>query len=183
MIVTFLTVQQIYPNTNWGNTNSATNGNFSDQSSANSTASSTAQSNQASVIFVVLGGALLIGGAITFTVTLDKNNKDAADLQSKVRDYMIANRSLLKHDLSIADGTSYNDWAYALKLSKGEIDLFKKSLDGSLNQVNMLNSLDGDITLEKAGKFSVCFYQSIVNAFGQARAKEILKKAQEALIS
>ncbi|MES0490075.1 MAG: hypothetical protein ABUK01_08795 [Leptospirales bacterium] len=119
------------------------------------------------VVLAVTTGVASAITSIGFTLDAGKGSGEA------LMRYMKANHVQLKHDFSLANGAFFKDIAYELALTSAETHILEAEFEGSVEQQSIMQSLNGKITLEKAGFFSRTLTNYLLKALGPHRMVEI----------
>lgn len=143
------------------------------QSSSNGTSGST--NVQASTTIVVIGGVILILGIPLSIVSTTVRNKQKE--KEQVASFMRQNHNELIHDVSIGSGSLLKQIAFELGLNGLELGKINARLAGSMEQKEILKTLDGEIDTEDAMNFSQNLSRVFMDALGKNRITEVIKKS------
>jgi len=127
-----------------------------------------AASSVASVVIVAV-----TSGISTLIISIGLTASAGEGSDEVLMRYMKANHVQLKHDFSLASGSFFNDLAYELVLTQNEKQNLANEFEGSIEQQTIMQTLNGEITLEKAGLFSTTMATYLLKIVGPQRMVEV----------
>ena len=159
-----------------------------DDSSANSSEDSTKDSSDgssdstsrgeggrtfsiAAAIVIAAGG---IAAAIGFGVSTTRRNQ--ADAEQKLSKFLRRHHSAVVHDVALARGPILEGWAAQWGFNASEIDLFLAELDGSEEQLAMVELMSRLEDPAAPRRFAVEIYRVMERTFGQERVSVVAQK-------
>jgi hypothetical protein len=152
-------------------------GDSSERSPENSTRGSTDETSNSkqgqalsvALVLVTVGSAVL-GGALVTRATNRQNEQ--RQVQALVR-FLRKHHGMVARDVLLAEGPLLSAWADALGLSPVERDRLTRAMDGSAEQAQLLQALDGPIDAVRARRFAAGFASVSRRAVGPQRFQAI----------
>ena len=96
----------------------------------------------------------LVGSSLVVSLVSRSNKKKSNEHEKEIVKYMKSNHASLKRDFSLASGDTIREIGYQLKFDEHETNLLKNNIEGSEQQQQILQTLSGEITVEKARAFA-----------------------------
>jgi hypothetical protein len=87
--------------------------------------------------------------------------------------------ALLTHDVATGDGPVLAAWGRDLRLTAEERRRLRRELEGSAEQGQLLDALDGSIDEAGAGRFAAAFLRVTERALGKARTGALVARATD----
>jgi hypothetical protein len=148
----------------------------------NSTKGTTDESSNSKGGAAISGGLLvLVVGATVIGVVLSSQatsrRQDQQNLRALVR-FLQRNHALVTRDVMMSEGPMLTSWARAMGLSPVERQRLSQALEGSSEQTELLQALDGDIDEPRAQRFAAGFARAGRRAFGEDRLRAIALGAE-----
>jgi hypothetical protein len=123
-------------------------------------------------LLVVSVGATVVGVLVAKSGKSNDQQRAAA-----LAETMRRHHPLLTHDIATASGVALDAWGHDLRLTAAERRRLARSLEGSVEQGELLEALDGKIDEARARKFGAAFLRVAERALGAARTKVIVARA------
>jgi len=123
-------------------------------------------------VYLVTALIPAIAGTIVGVVSGDSFNKKKEKSKEELAKYMKKNHAILVRDVSMGSGPMITEWGSEMGLNKHEQIVFETRLEGSSEQMAMLNSLSGNIDLHDAEVFSQALVDLLVEVIGKDRIVE-----------
>jgi hypothetical protein len=120
-------------------------------------------------LVVLVVGASVVGGVFA---SRSSSRRERADTQALVR-FLRRNHALVTHDVALAEGPLLGSWALTMGLAAGERQRLNEALDGSAEQAELLDALDGPIDEARARRFAAGFARLGQRALGASRFREL----------
>jgi hypothetical protein len=121
-------------------------------------------------LLIVVVGASVLGGVLSSRLTTRR--QDQQNVRALAR-FLRRNHALVIRDVAMGDGPMLAAWSSALGLSTTERERLAQSLDGSAEQTELLQALDGDIDDGRARRFAADFARVGQRALGGERFRAI----------
>lgn len=135
----------------------------------------TTHSHDAHVISIAL---LVVGlGAAVLGVALTAHSHRDPGQATALAGFMRRQHALLLHDVSTGEGPVLDAWAHDLRLTAAERGRLRRSLEGSAEQGELLEALDGPIGEAHAELFGAAFFRVTDRALGPTRTKALVTRA------
>jgi hypothetical protein len=125
------------------------------------------------IFLVVSVGATVVGVLVGKSTQKAQQQQTATALAETMR----RQHPLLTHDLATARGPVLDAWAHDMRLTGGERRRLARALEGSAEQGELLQALDGRIDEARARRFGAAFIRVTQRALGPARTKTIVERA------
>jgi hypothetical protein len=159
------------------NDSSQRSGDSTERSPENSTKGSTDETSNSrggralsvGLLLVTVGSAAL--GAVLVTRATNRQD-DQRQIQALVR-FLRKNHGLVARDVLLAEGPMVAAWADAMGLSPQERERLGRAMDGSAEQTQLLEALDGQIDADRARRFAAGFASVSRRAVGPQRFQAI----------
>ncbi|MES0492016.1 MAG: hypothetical protein ABUK01_18630 [Leptospirales bacterium] len=127
---------------------------------------SSAEAFIAASTYSVVGITITVLGVITTIATVNAKGKKSKE--ELVR-YMKSNHVNLVRDISMGRGPMITDWGAELNLTRVEQKRLEYRLEGSIEQIEMLQALFDEIEIEDAEAFSKALVNIILDVIGDER--------------
>jgi hypothetical protein len=118
-------------------------------------------------------GAVAVGLALP-SAAHDGNQQQAA---AALAGFMRREHAPLTHDVALATGPVLDAWGDELGLDRKERAALRETLEGSLEQGNLLQALDGPIDETQARRFAGAFVRVANRALGTKRTAALVERA------
>jgi hypothetical protein len=124
-------------------------------------------------MLVVSVGATVVGVMAAKSSARQSQPQAAAALADTMR----RQHPLLTHDVATARGPVLDAWAHDLRLTDAERRRLVQALEGSAEQGQLLDALDGRIDEAHARRFGAAFLRLTQRAIGPARTRVLVERA------
>jgi hypothetical protein len=118
-----------------------------------------------------------VGATVVGVIVAKGSQKQNPQAVATLAETMRRQHPLLTHDLATARGPVLDAWAHDLRLTAAERRRLAQVLEGSAEQGQLLDALDGRIDEARARRFGAAFLLLTQRAVGQARARLIVERA------
>jgi hypothetical protein len=146
-------------------------------SNSGDSSSSLAASNRAHD-FSVASAAVAIGAvSVGLALPHDSRNNNQQQAAAALAGFMRREHAPLTRDVALASGPVLDAWADDLGLGRKERAAWRQTLEGSLEQGNLLEALDGQIDDAQARRFAGAFVRVTNRALGTKRSAALIERA------
>jgi hypothetical protein len=135
----------------------------------------TTHSNGAHMFSFALAAVAL--GATVLGVFLTDRGRQGPPPAPALAGFMRRQHAMLLHDVATAEGPVLDAWAHDLRLTAAEKTRLRRALDGSVEQGQLIDSLDGKIDDKHAERFGAAFVRVTQRAIGRARMNALVARA------